>query len=375
MKKELLELMEIKNIDLISIYKVNYDDPSDKNIGIKIVYDKNKVLNYDYKYRYFKEYLIRIREVYRRENNNVIVLDSNNCGLIDSLDTINFFDFDSYNLKKIFPFNRFNGHDNLIKCAIKNILESFNYNKKIEILDLKSFNQNYRVKYKVDGKDCFIVFNLILSEVDEIKFIITYIQDFAIKLDGIINLYDDCMIIRYNSQNNLFEGKINAFAKNGYKEEILKNNGNTVDIKESKIKVDANDLDSINRYLSSMNLDLVNDGILLFDNTYLFTDLKDYNNSKKRKLSYYISFIGDYIYILKSSTIGMMINTTLYPTNVDKIEYILKKINNDQYIVCEKLLNVNDNYFTDNNCKYSIVTINGIKENIDLESVKKKLKE
>lgn len=376
MKKELLELMEIKDIGLISIYKVNNNDVNDNNIGIKIVYDKDKVLDYNYKYKYFKDYLIRIREVYKRENNNVIIMGDTSGKLLDSFNIDNIFKFDKYNQELIFPFNRVNRNHNLIKYTIKNILNYFNYNKDIKIIDMKNFNQNYQVKYKVENKEYFVNFVLTQNELDEIRFTISYIQNSAIKLEGIINILDYCVLIKWYSLDNLIEGKINSFVNKSYKEEILKANGITIDIKEADNSIKDEERIKINRCLSSINLELVDKGISLCDNTYLLLDTKNLNNKQKRKLSYLLSFDKEYIYILQNDTLGMMVNeTTFYPTNIKRIEYILKRTKKDEYILCEKLLNVNDNYFDINNCKYSLINAYKEKENIDISVVKQKIKE
>ena len=63
------KISEIKNLNLIYVFTTDniLRDKNSEYIGVKIVYDKDKVLNLDYKNKHFELFLKKILSRYNKE--------------------------------------------------------------------------------------------------------------------------------------------------------------------------------------------------------------------------------------------------------------------------------------------------------------------
>ena len=146
-----IEIAAIKKLRAIYFYYVG--DNLDKRIlGLRIVYDDNKVLDYDYTYRYFNSYVSKVLEVYNKEKdkNNIILYSDLTEEIIKSYNTeehslstasgdfyegkINLSSVPNYSIKDV---------EDYLRNVILSIMEVITSSEENSIRSVKGYKNNF----------------------------------------------------------------------------------------------------------------------------------------------------------------------------------------------------------------------------------------
>lgn len=338
-----IEIKLIKNLDLIYFYNVG----DNNHIGLNIVYDNGKNLNYNYEYKYFTDYVAKVVSVYKNEKDkrNIQFLDEESKRIIDS------FCYKKINdNKKIITQERNLKYCNryydvyflkeylirVLECLIKCFSE---YN----IVLNKSFYRKANDRFKicltctdsvtsVKSQYFNYVFPLIVIKSDEKKY--RFKINFAINpqinkyiLEGEFNIYNDCVSLNFSDYNNNLTGNFIYHSDITKSEEIIKHNNNII-FYNNEFNNNINDL-QIDSYLGCLDLPLLKNRVKTVNECYLLVD--EIDNSK-----YFIhmSFLDEFQNIKYEKCVGVKKDNIFIP--LEKEGQNINIIKNPNGLVVER---------------------------------------
>lgn len=346
------QIAEIKNLNLIYIFSTDniLRNNSNKYIGAKVLYNKNKTLSLDYNSKYFEEFLKKILTRYNKEKDkrDIILLGDLTKQLVkDSFFTITEEKKDInqpagilVNPKKndIMRYNKY--LSKLIKVILKTI-KNYDY---VNIDSIDGFNNKYVVNYSIGNIKKQIYMLIFVKDDESIDFRITNIDGQNVNING--NITDEIEIVKinWNEEIQKYNGEITYNSKENIIQEKL--------YKESQLIIYNEDFDTlldedeliISFYMNLCNLKVPKKVMKVDDNCYLLSDINNiveqsdeifYKNSGCQ-----ISVFDDQVIIKQREKHGL----SKYDDQIKVVleesiqEFILKKINidNEYYILIEK---------------------------------------
>ncbi|MBQ9181949.1 MAG: hypothetical protein IJ134_04895 [Bacilli bacterium] len=366
--KSEIEISLIKNLDLIYFYNIQ----DSNHIGLNIVYDNGKNLNYNYTYEYFIDYLAKVVSVYKKEKDtrNIQFLDEESKSIIDSFCNKDFKLKKVDNLQpKLIKYNtramdvKFlhnyitNAMKSLIDCFIPDV-EIFNsttniygnkdryvlniyYNRdyytfRIPLVYIKSSDNRYIFKARVN--ECTIFSRLNVPNIN---------------IDGSFDIYNDCVALTFNSSD--ITGKFIYHNDSSKSIEIIKHNDDIISYKKDENNEVNNEI--IDFYLNLLKLPNISKRVKTVDNCYLLVD--EIDNTK-----YFIHMCinNNYVNVKVEISFGIKKNDLFIPLEKEKqnINIILEPSNN---IVIERQYlptDISDSYYKsnlENKCTYEFYKI------------------
>lgn len=370
-----IEIKLIKNLDLIYFYNVG----DNNHIGLNIVYDNGKNLNYNYEYKYFADFVAKVVSVYKNEKDkrNIQFLDEESKRIIDSFCHKEIKTNDD---KKIITQER-----NLKFCSrfydvyflkdyLIRVLECLtNCFSKYDVVLNKSFCRNGNDRFRI-YLDCIssevpfvgdrfnYVFPLIVVKSDEKKY--RFKINFALNsqiikyvLEGEFNIYSDCVSLSFSDYNNNLTGNFIYHSDITKSEEIIKHNNNIV-FYNNEFNNKINDL-QIDSYLDCLDLPLLKNRVKTVNDCYLLVDEID-------NIKYFIhmSFLDGFQNIKYEKCIGVKKDNIFIP--LEKEGQNINIIKNSEGLVVEKHFLKTDvstcEYKTNYEDKYTYDYYNGYEE-------------
>lgn len=345
------QIAEIKNLNLIYVFTTDniLNNNTQKYIGAKIVYEKDKTFSLDYKSEYFNEFIKKVLNRYNKEKDrrSIVLLGD----LTKKLVNESFFAIEDkqefiqpmgilVNPKK----NQINGYSKYLTKAIKTILK-VNCGYDFVTVDLiDGFNNKYVVNYtlgNIKKQLCMLIF---INGDDNVDFRISNIDGKTVSISGtiedslsLVNIkwYDDIKKIRgflqYNSNENIIEEKVYKDVK-----PII-----SIETVDTLLEEDET---IIKFYLDLCNLNIYENVMKIDDNCYLLSESKVvtketdgiiYNN-----ISLGLSIFDDEVIIRYREKNGLdKYNSQINVVLDEKLEeFVVKKLNidNEYYILIEK---------------------------------------
>lgn len=348
------KIAEIKNLELIYVYSIDSvlkENPTEY-IGVKVVYDKDKVLTLDYKSEYFAKLIKKILERYNKEKGkkNVILLGD----LTKQLVNDSFFSIIEEKKEFIQPcgilVNRKKSevemYQKYLKKALKIIFKSIKNYDHVNIDSMDGFNHKYIVNYSIGNVKKQLYILIFVKEDGNIDFRITNVENEIVNINGTIEDYVNYVKIKWCDSAKKIEAIVTYDSKEQIIEEKLYKDSEPIIIRETTDTLLEEDEKIISFYLNLCNLDMLKNVIKIDDNCYFLSDFNVLNKNEENEsilynnTSYKIIVFDDKV-IIKSkskdgiSKYGNQINAVLCDTTLD---FILKKINVDDkfYILIEK---------------------------------------
>lgn len=346
------QISEIKNLNLIYVFTTDniIKNNSEKYIGIKVVYDNDKVFSLDYKSEYFENLIKRILSRYNKEKSkrNIILLGDLTKKIIGESsfaiveDKIEFSQPTGIlvNPKK----NQIKGYYKYLEKVLKTILKTIKNYKVVNIDSIDGFNNKYIVNYSIGNIKKELYMLVFVNDDDTVDFRISSIDGTIININGTIkdnlsdveiNWYDDVNVlkgnVKYNSNENIIEEKL-------YKEDT------PLISKESVDTLLEEDESIISFYIGLCNLNTPKNIMKIDDNCYLLSESKILGQEKDgivyNNLSCNISIFNDEVIIKHREMNGLnKYNGQIKVTLDENIqEFVLKKIliNKDYFILIER---------------------------------------
>lgn len=371
------QIFEIKNLNLIYAFTTDniIKNNSEKYIGIKVVYDDDKVFSLDYKSEYFESFIKRILSRYSKEKDkrNIILLGDltkkiigeSSFAIIENKKEFSQPTGILVNPKK----NQIKGYYKYLEKALKTILKTIKNYKVVNIDSIDGFNNKYVVNYSIGNIKRELYMLVFVNDNDTIDFRISSIDGSLVNISGSIkdNLseveidwYDDVNVlkgkIKYNSNENVIEEKL-------YKEDT------PLISKESVDTLLEEDESIISFYTGLCNLNTPKNIMKIDDNCYLLSESKILGEEKDgiiyNNLSCNISIFDDEVIIKHREFNGLnKYNGQIKVTLDENIqEFVLKKIQirEDYFILIERRNKQNGKTVY----SYSVIELDG---NIELSN-------
>ena len=346
------QIFEIKNLNLIYVFTTDniIKNNSEKYIGIKVVYDDDKVFSLDYKSEYFESFIKRILSRYSKEKDkrNIILLGDltkkiigeSSFAIIENKKEFSQPTGILVNPKK----NQIKGYYKYLEKVLKTILKTIKNYKVVNIDSIDGFNNKYVVNYSIGNIKKELYMLVFVNDDDTVDFRISSIDGTLVNISGSIkdnlseveiNWYDDVNvlkgIIKYNSNENIIEEKL-------YKEDT------PLISKESVDTLLEEDESIISFYIVLCNLNVPKNIMKIDDNCYLLLESKILGEEKDgiiyNNLSCNISIFNDEVIIKHREMNGLnKYNGKIKVTLDESIqEFVIKKIqiNNNYFVLIEK---------------------------------------
>lgn len=397
------QIAEIKNLNLIYIFTTDniLKDNSNKYVGAKVLYDKDKTFSLDYTSEHFGEFLKRILNRYNKEKDksNIILLGDLTKKLVkESFFTI-IEEEKSFgqtfgiliNTRKLIV----KGYEKYLERVLKNILKTVKGYNCVTIDSIDGFNYKYVINYSIGNIKKQLFMLIFVKDDGCLDFKITNIEGQCVNISGTvidslttveIDWYDDKEklkgIIVYDTKENIIEEKL-------YKE------NNPIISRESTDTLLTDDENIISFYMNLCKLDKLEDVMKVDDNCYLLS--QDSILSEDTDGIFYTSsnckiniFDNEVIIKYRQKNGISKYNDQIKVTLEDNLqEFILKKINIEDnfYILIENKKKNKENIFYSYNVlnlshdvdiskPFDIESINEITEEIQtFDMIKKHIKE
>ena len=346
------KIYSIKNLDLIYTYAIDNDiKDNSKYIGTKIVYENNKILDLDYKDKYFKEFIEKIINVYNKEKNerDIILLGNLTKDLIKNTN-IEKENKEHYQSNGLPYFNATSKdlyfYTEYLKEAVSIILQLYKNYEVININEIKGYNHKYIVDFNVSSlkKQLPIIISVRDNNLD---FKINRLDNTKIYVEGNITGENGKIKTTFNSIDKRLKGSILYDAK---RNEVIRKillDDEEVFINNNKNILTETDLDLIDLYLNMNNIPVLKNILKTTDNTYLLTEDKSLNeNTLLENKHIELGLNNDKVNIkyIISNNFSKYNNMMQIKLDEERIDITLRKINkyNDTYLLIENCTTKNN---------------------------------
>ena len=353
---EEIAIATIKDLKGVFFYYVG--DSNDKRIsGLSIVYGDNKKLDYNYTYKYYKDYVIQVLKVYQKEkkNNKIILYNELTKGILNNY---NISEIDTNNDTEEYSSNRIN-LSSIINYNIKDIEE---YLRKIilSIMELETGNKDTIIKSFIGIKNKYLI-SCITSDNEEVTMSLECIKDldnsYDIKMyfsninllksiSGSIIINDEAISIKWNNYDKTLFGEYyysqvndicNEYIVNDY-DKVLYFGDDREIISDTKKELLLN-------YAKMLNIDCTSIMPTIKDNYILFTEDKNQiqDNVYYKRKNAYITFKKDYISIIYfySEGINKFDETFNIPFLIEEKEVRFIKVDiDDSHYILKEIINI-----------------------------------
>lgn len=352
------QISEIKNLNVIYIFTTDsiLKNNSEKYVGAKVVYDKDKTFSLDYKSEYFSDFIKRILSRYNKEKDkrNIVLLGDLTKKLVNDSpfdveeEKTNFIQPTSIlvNSKK----NDVKRYEQYIKKVLKTIFKVIKNYDIVSIDSIDGFNYKYVVKYSI-GKIKKQMHMLIFVNDNNLDFRITSIENELVNINGTIEEDLTQVKISWNDDVKKLNGYITYNSKENTLEEKLYEDVDPIISKESNDTLLDEDENIIKFYLNLCNLEKLKNVMKIDDNSYLLSDERvlgeDDSSIFYKGLSCSLNIYNDQVIIRYREKNGISKYKDQIKVVLDEEinEFILKKIfiEDKYYILIEKRTTKNGN--------------------------------
>jgi len=343
-----IEIATIKNLRAIYFYYVGDES---KVLGLRILYDDDKILDYDYRYKYFNDYVSKVLEVYKTEKkkNNIIlyselteeIVKNFNRKLVKNITFDDEFSFEKLNLYRVDNFS-IKDVEEYIKNVILSVMEILTSDKKSVVESIKGYKNKFIAQCTTSKGNILIPFHCIKRSCSSYEFKMYFPDNYVLKsIKGQIVFSDNNVNICWDNYDKTITGQycysplsFEEIIRDGFDQTIYYNNKFN-DMSESVKDVVSKYAEIVG--VKSDNIVSVNDNnYIVFEEK---TRKKDDSVTYKKKTAY-ISMKKDYVSIVYFYSDGIVkydgsldfpfmlehVETRLIPFDQDGEHYILKEV-------------------------------------------------
>lgn len=351
------KIAEIKNLNLIYIFTTDniLKNKTDKYVGVKVLYDKDKTFSLDYKSEHFETFMKRILVRYNKEKSkrNIILLGDLTKKLVqDSFFALKEEKKESNQTSSIIVNAKKNNvklYQKYLNKILKMILKSTNDYECVNIDSIDGFNHKYVVNYSI-GNIKKELYMLLFVDKDSLDFKISNIEGKNINLSGSLKDNFNSVEINFYEEVENIKGSILYDAKEKVIVENLYKQNTPVIVRETEDTILDEDENLISFYMNLCNLDIPKNVMKIDDYSYLLTDGEILN--KEEDGVFYNNYscninIGEEDVIIKHKKKS---GISKYDDQIKAVleevisEFTLKKLNidNNFYILIEKKTSIDD---------------------------------
>lgn len=351
------KIAEIKNLNLIYIFTTDniLKNKTDKYVGVKVLYDKDKTFSLDYKSEHFETFMKRILVRYNKEKNkkNIILLGDLTKKLVqDSFFALKEEKKESSQTSGILV----NSKKDNVKCyqkylnrILKMILKAINNYEVVNIDSIDGFNHKYVVNYSV-GNIRKQLYMLLFIDKDSLDFKISNIEGKNINLSGTLKDNFNSVEINFYEETENIKGSILYDAKEKVIVENLYKQDTPVIVRETEDTILDEDEALISFYMNLCNLEIPKNVMKIDDYCYLLTDGEILNKEEDgvfyNNYSCKININEEEVIIKHKKKSGISKYDDQIKAVLEEVisELTLKKLNidNNFYILIENKTSIND---------------------------------
>ena len=351
------KIAEIKNLNLIYIFTTDniLKNKTDKYVGVKVLYDKDKTFSLDYKSEHFETFMKRILVRYNKEKNkrNIILLGDLTKKLVqDSFFALKEEKKESSQTSGIlvnFKKDNVNCYQKYLNRILKMILKATNNHECVNIDSIDGFNHKYVVNYSV-GNIRKQLYMLIFIDKDSLDFKISNIEGKNKNLSGTLKDNFNSVEINFYEETENIKGSILYDAKEKVIVENLYKQDTPVIVRETEDTILDEDEVLVSFYMNLCNLEIPKNVMKIDDYCYLLTDGEILNKEEDgvfyNNYSCKININEEEVIIKHKKKSGISkYDEQIIAVLVEVIsEFTLKKLNidNNFYILIENKTSIND---------------------------------
>lgn len=347
-----VKISQIKNLNLIYLFNVDsvFSNNNKKYLGIKVVYDKTKYIDLDFK---DKEFPILVKKVISRynqekDNRNIILLGNLTASLFKDDEILSsIVKLEEYSDSGLGLFNtanqRISPFKPYLKEALKLILEHVRNIDGIEITNIDGFNNKYNVTYKIVGVESSMPIIIYFDGDNKLHFKIGYIEGQSVDIEGVITNNIASVEVIWKNTKNKNSGYIIYDTKKDIAEKNVTINEDSV-YHSSEIDVVTNeDLDLVNFYFELFGIEFsgpimkTDDGNFILGNNTNIEENEDSEVVCESSIQLSISNNEVILNYQIENVIRKLKNLINIPLDITNYEIILKlkNIGVSKYIIIE----------------------------------------
>lgn len=350
-------IAEIKNLNLIYIFTTDniLKNKTDKYVGVKVLYDKDKTFSLDYKSEHFETFMKRILVRYNKEKNkrNIILLGDLTKKLVqDSFFALKEEKNESSQTSGILVNSKkdnLKSYQKYLNRILKMILKAINNHDCVNIDSIDGFNHKYVVNYSV-GNIRKQLYMLLFIDKDSLDFKISNIEGKNINLSGTLKDNFNSVEINFYEETENIKGSILYDAKEKVIVENLYKQDTPVIVRETEDTILDEDEALISFYMNLCNLEIPKNVMKIDDYSYLLTDGEILNKEEDgvfyNNYSCKININEEEVIIKHKKKSGISKYDDQIKAVLEEVisELTLKKLNidNNFYILIENKTSIND---------------------------------
>ncbi len=289
-----VQISEIKNLNLIYVFTTDsiFKKGSNKYVGAKVVFEKNKMLSLDYQDKHFEKFIKRVLDRYHKEKDKrkIILLGELTKKLIgDSsfavlekvekkgtqTEGIPSFNTSNLNVKKAAPF---------LKDVITTLLMVYKNYEVVTIDKIDGFNKKYMVEYSIGSVKKMLPMIISQRENGIIDFKLNRIDDISMPIAGTLKSDGGKVEVKWRNDSEELEGTLLYDAQNDVVERKITSNGQTIVYDENKDTLLEEDASLIKFYFDLCELPIPSHIIKVNDTTFLLSDENNLNDDEEEIL-------------------------------------------------------------------------------------------
>lgn len=284
------QISELKNINLIYVFATDsiFKKGSNKYVGAKVVFEKNKMLSLNYQDEHFEKFIKRILDRYHKEKDKrkIILLGELTKKLINDssfailekttkkgtqTEGIPSFNTSHENIKKAEPF---------LKDVITSLLMVYKNYEVVNVDKIDGFNKKYMVEYSIGPVKKMMPMIISQRENGIIDFKIKIIDDVLAPITGSLKSDGGKTEISWQNEDEDLQGTLLYDAQNDVVERKITSNGQTIVYDESKDTLLEEDASLIKFYFDLCELPIPSHIIKVNDTTFLLSDENNLNDEE-----------------------------------------------------------------------------------------------
>lgn len=388
------KISQLKDLKAVFFYCLDKDLKKINNtdlLGLKIVYGEDNNLNLDYSSPHFKEFVLKVLEVYNEEKdtNNIILLNDLTEKLLANAEIEKMVETDNknkafYQSRPILELTNRNNDlavaKDYVRDIIKNLKPLFFEEEKIDFGEIKGYQNRYFLTYETDLGEGLIPFILYKSAKD-FYFKISGIKKTSVTIEGKISIDSGSVSISWNIDKTNFLGQ-EIFKFNGLHERSIFNDGEIVNFDNNTCEITPIEKERINTYFEVLGIDRMEKGIKTGDNRFILgqsiSDNKDDNGNVLLEKTAHVFLKEDFVNITYVNKYGLVKNDNSFVLTIfeekEDITVIPFTDEEDNYLVVQHHYMPSGKMRGEykekvNKYAYQIFKINKIDSLLDLEGV------
>lgn len=298
-----VQISEIKNLKLIYVFTTDsiFKNESNKYVGAKVVFGKNKTFSLDYTDKYFSLFIKKILERYHKEKDKrkIILLgdltkkliSDSSFAILDKKETkgTQTVGLPSYNTSD----NEVKKYESFLKEAFETIITIYKNYEVLEVNGITGFNNKFIVSYNIGPVKKQVPIIITKIEDGVLEFRLSHVDGSKVPVSGTLTHDGGNIDITWQSNDEKLKGTISYNSLENTIERKVVSDGETIIYDENKNTMLEEDVSLINFYFELCGLSIPGNILKTSDNTYLLSDEMTLNDDEKELLYSNISALLD----------------------------------------------------------------------------------